>query len=126
MQKKCFLRDFKKLPNQNSFHIPMQTLKALFVATSKISINAHLLRICLKMGVKGMSCSSKLQVQKKCNDNVCNHCGVAQKDSSIIWSAGPAGNELLLHVTLVLVFSMRVTSDLDLYSFPLTKNVKLS
>ena len=63
MCKKCYLRDFKKLPNQNSIDIPMQTSKALFVANSKISTNAHLVRICLKMGVKGMFCSSKLQVK---------------------------------------------------------------
>ena len=59
------LPDFKKLPNQNSIDTPMQTSKALFVANSKISMNAHLVRICLKpeMGVKGMFCSSKLQVK---------------------------------------------------------------
>ena len=32
----------------------------------------------------------------------------------------------MLHATLVLVFSMRVTSVLDLYSFALTKDVKSS
>ena len=63
MLKICYLRDFKKLPNQNSIDIPMQTSKALFVANSKISTNAHLVRICLKMGVQGMFCSSKLQVK---------------------------------------------------------------
>ena len=44
--KKCYLRDFKKLPNQNSIDIPMQTSKALFVANSKVSMNAYLVRIC--------------------------------------------------------------------------------
>ena len=65
MRNICYLRDssFKKLSNQNSIDIPMQTSKALFVANSKISTNAHLVRICLKMGVKGMFCSSKLQVK---------------------------------------------------------------
>ena len=65
MQNICYLRDssFKKLSNQNSIDIPMQTSKALFVANSKISTNAHLVRICLKMGVQGMFCSSKLQVK---------------------------------------------------------------
>ena len=36
------LLDFKKLPNQNSIDILMQTFKALFVANSKVSTNAHL------------------------------------------------------------------------------------
>ena len=61
MRKKCYLRDFKKLPNQNSIDILMQTLKALFVANSKVSTNASLVRIYLKMGAQGMFCSSKLQ-----------------------------------------------------------------
>ena len=37
---------FKKLPNQNSIDIPLQTSKALFVANSKVSTNAHLVLIC--------------------------------------------------------------------------------
>ena len=61
MHKKCYLQDFKKLPNQNSIDILMQTLKALFVANSKVSTNASLVRIYLKMGAQGMFCSSKLQ-----------------------------------------------------------------
>ena len=36
MSKKCYLRDFKKLPNQNSIDIPMQTLKALHFTNSKL------------------------------------------------------------------------------------------
>ena len=44
MCKKCYLRDFKKLPNQNSIDIPMKTSKAFkfFVTNSKLSTNAHL------------------------------------------------------------------------------------
>ena len=45
MHKKCCLRDFKKQLNQNSIEILMQTLKALFVANSKLSMNAHLVPI---------------------------------------------------------------------------------
>ena len=41
----------KKLPNQNSIDISMQTLKALFVAISKISTNAYLVRICPEDGL---------------------------------------------------------------------------
>ena len=41
----------------------------------------------LKMGAEGMFWSSKLQVKYKRNDHMCNHSGVARKDSSIIWSA---------------------------------------
>ena len=50
MCKKCYLLDFKKLPNQNSIDIPMETSKALFVANSKLSTNAHLVQICPKDG----------------------------------------------------------------------------
>ena len=46
MLKKCYLRDFKELPNQNSIDIPMQISKTLFVANSKLSTNAHLVQIC--------------------------------------------------------------------------------
>ena len=87
VRKKCYLRDFKKVPNQNSIDIPKLTSKALFVANSKVSTNAHLVQICLKVGAKGMFCSSKLQVKQKHDAHVCNHSSVARKDSSIIWSA---------------------------------------
>ena len=61
MRKKCYLQDFKKQPNQNSIDIPMQTSKTFFVANSKVSTHAHLVQICLKMGTKGMFCSSNFQ-----------------------------------------------------------------
>ena len=48
--KKCYLRDFKQLPNQNSIDIQMQRSKALLVANSKSSTNAHLVRICPEDG----------------------------------------------------------------------------
>ena len=38
MRKKFYLRDFKKMPNQNSIDIPMQTSKALFVTNLKLKI----------------------------------------------------------------------------------------
>ena len=50
MRKKCYLLDFKKLPNQDSIDILMQPLKALFVANSKLSRNAHVVRLCAEDG----------------------------------------------------------------------------
>ena len=46
VHKKCYQRDFKKLHNQNSIDSPMKVSKALFVANSKLSMNAHLVQIC--------------------------------------------------------------------------------
>ena len=53
--KKCYLRNFKKLPNQKSIDIPMQTSKNLVVSNSKLSTNAHPVRICLEHGRKACS-----------------------------------------------------------------------
>ena len=39
MHKKCYLRDFKKVPNENSIDILMQTLKDLFVTNSRVSMS---------------------------------------------------------------------------------------
>ena len=59
-------QELQKLPNQNSIDIPMQILKALFVANPKLSTiqRMHIsLEYALKMGAEGTFCSSKLQVK---------------------------------------------------------------
>ena len=66
--KKCYLLDFKKLPNQDSIDILMQPSKALFVANSKLSTNAYLVQLCAEDGRRrlpeAMFCASWLPQRK--------------------------------------------------------------
>ena len=104
MRKKCYQRDFKKLPNQKSIDIPMQTSKALFVTNSKLSTNAHLVRICPEMGAdyQRMHISFEYALRwarKVCsvfqnykrNNYVMTKCSIIpvlpKRTSSIIWNA---------------------------------------
>ena len=63
----------KKPPNQNSIDILVQTTKALFVANSKLSTNAHLVQICPKHG-RGRYVLFFIIT----NDDLCNYSRVGQ------------------------------------------------